>query len=53
MLWAARKRLEVLNDIMSNGNIVYSAMNAKKYLDLVIDWKRSNIPAFVKPATGN
>lgn len=53
MLWAARKRLDVLNDIMPNGNIVYSAMNAKKYLDLVIDWKRSIIPAFVKPATGN
>ena len=53
MLWAARKRLDVLNDIMPNGNIVYSAMNAKKYLDLVMDWKRSNIPAFVKPAKGN
>ena len=53
MLWAARKRLNVLNDIMPNGNIVYNAKNAKKYLDLVFEWKRSNIPAFVKPATGN
>jgi hypothetical protein len=52
MLWAARNRLDVLNEIMPGGNIVYNAKNAKKYLDLVLEWKRSNIPAFVRPSTG-
>ena len=50
MLWAASKRLDILNEIMPNGNIVYNAENAKKYLALVSEWKRSNIPAFVKPS---
>jgi hypothetical protein len=51
MLWAASKRLDVLNEIMPNGNIIYNAENAKKYLALVFEWKRNNMPAFVKPST--
>jgi hypothetical protein len=51
MLWAARERLDVLNKIMPHGGIVYNAKNAKKYLDLVFEWKRNNIPAFIKPST--
>jgi hypothetical protein len=50
MLWAARNRLNVLNEIMPNGNIVYNAKNAKKYFDLVLEWKRDNNPAFVRPS---
>jgi hypothetical protein len=49
MLWAARERLDVLNDIMPGGSIVYNAKNAKKYLELVLEWKRNNIPSFIKP----
>jgi hypothetical protein len=52
MLWAARERLDVLNDIMPGGSIVYNAKNAKKYLELVLEWKRNNIPSFIKPPAG-
>ena len=51
MLWAARKKLDVLNEIMPNGNLVYNATNAKKYLALVTEWKRDNNPSFVKIPT--
>ena len=52
MLWAARERLDVLNEIMPGGSIVYNAKNAKKYLELVLEWKRNNIPVFIKPPAG-
>jgi hypothetical protein len=52
MLWAARERLDVLNEIMPGGSIVYNAENAKKYLELLLEWKRNNIPAFIKPPEG-
>lgn len=50
MLWAASKHLDVLNEIMPNGNIIYNAKNAKKYLALVSEWERNHIPSFVKPS---
>lgn len=48
MLWAARERLAELNKIMPNGKTVYSAENARKYLALVLEWKRENNPSLVK-----
>lgn len=51
MLWAAKEKLNALNQIMPNGKIVYNAENAKKYLNLVIEWKRDNNPSFVKSPT--
>ena len=41
MLWAAREHLDILNSIMPNGNIIFNSENAKKYLDLVIEWRKS------------
>jgi hypothetical protein len=52
MLWASRKKLDVLNEIMPNGNIVYNAENAIKYLALVLEWKRDNNPSFVRSPAG-
>lgn len=48
MLWAAREKPDVLNEIMPNGNLIYNAKNAKRYLNLVIEWKQDNNPSFVK-----
>ena len=48
ILWAAREKPDVLNEITPNGNLVYNAENAKRYLKLVIEWKQDNNPSFVK-----
>lgn len=49
MLWAAKEKLDVLNEIMPEGNMVYNAANAKKYSELVLEWKKTNSAAQIKP----
>ena len=41
MLWAAKEKLDVLNEIMPEGRMIYNTANAKKYSELVLEWKKS------------
>ncbi len=49
MLWAAKEKLDLLNEIMPEGSMVYNAANAKKYLELVLEWKNTNPVIQIKP----
>lgn len=39
MLWAAKEKLDLLNEMMPGANFNYSAENGIKYLSLVMQWK--------------
>ena len=49
MLWAGREKLDILNEIMPNGNLDFNAENAKKYLSLIFEWKKNNKALLIKP----
>ena len=49
MLWAAKEKLEVLNEIMPEGIMVCNAANAKKYSELVLEWRKTNSFTQLKP----
>ena len=48
MLWAGREKLDILNEIMPNGNLDFNAENAKKYLSLIFEWKKNNKTSLIK-----
>ena len=48
MLWAAKEKLDELNQLMPDGRFNYNAENAKKYLDLVLEYKLNNSNTTIK-----
>lgn len=48
MLWAAKNKLDELNQMMPDGRFNYTAGNAKKYIDMVLEYKLNNRDTSIK-----
>jgi|GEM_PF-2164822 len=48
MLWASKEKLDELNQMMPNGRLNYTAENAKKYINMVLEYKLNHSDTTIK-----
>jgi hypothetical protein len=53
MLWASKEKLDELNQMMPNGRLNYNAVNAKKYINMVLEYKMSHKDVTIKEQDDN